>query len=177
MPLSVQEAKAIGKTQGYESGWLWGSLLGAGGAIAGAVSTVTLVVVGPPVIIAGAAVAGVGYLAGGIVGGEVGAWRGEIAAEHKVVLEPLATEEAVRNCAASASSITGGTAGGITGMAVGATVGSIASASAAQRIPQVLDRKFAECLDFVEETNAVALLGLVAGSGMTIHGQSDKEIE
>lgn len=167
MPVTEQRAKALGKAQGYESGCWWGSITGAVGAVVVSGLTVTVATVTAPVIIGGAAVAGAGYLVGGAVGGAVGAWRGEKAAENKAVLEPDATEEEIRSDAASKGGVAGGIAGGIAGVAIGTAAGSVANSPAAQRIPEVLNKKITEVLNYVEETPVTKLVGAAGGIAVT----------
>lgn len=147
----VNKARAaeLGKAGGYESGYWYGKITGAVGAVGTAGACCiggTVTIAAAPAIAAGVGVGALGYLVGGAVGGLVGSWRGKNAAENKAA-EPNTNEQDVLDYAKKEGGEAGLVAGGIAGIVTGA-----AAATAVEKgLLDVLTGKIGDCVDKVSD--------------------------
>jgi hypothetical protein len=121
MSVSSERGAKLGKAQGYESGYWWGSITGTVGAIISFATTVVVTeaatIITAPVVVGAVAVGGVGYLLGGFYGAK----RGSNHCEQKgeVLAMSNKTEEEIIDICKSDSTIQGILGGAVAGLAVG----------------------------------------------------------
>jgi hypothetical protein len=141
MSVSSERGAKLGKAQGYESGYWWGSITGALGAIISFGTTVVVTeaatIITAPIVVGAVSVGGIGYLLGGFYGAKRGFNHCEQKGKELAVLNK--TEVEIIDICKSDSIIQGILGGAVAGLAVGALPVIIAHSLCSLKEPSPID--------------------------------------